>query len=92
MKLLFPKVLDHLTNKAIVWCDLTDPYSLRRARSSAAALAPQMERAEKFIFDSGTDNDHDFVGAVRETALEMMQAGLFHLPHPVTWIEDPFES
>jgi hypothetical protein len=43
----------------------------------------------KFYFDSGADAGETVV-AVRETALNMLEAGLFHLTFPRIWIEDVF--
>lgn len=82
MKLLLPKVIANLTKIA------------REQRGEAGAIAneiiPKLHRAEKFVFDSGMDRDESVTTAFRETAVNMMEAGLFHLPYPVIWVEDPF--
>ena len=46
--------------------------------------------ARKCLFDSGSDQG-DKAFAVRDTALEMVEAGLFRMPAPAVWIGDPFE-
>jgi hypothetical protein len=51
-----------------------------------------LHQAGKFIFDSGADADGDTTQAVKDTALAMLEDGRFHLPYPITWIEDPFET
>lgn len=55
-------------------------------------LLVKIHQAEKFVFDSGQDHDEEQVMAVRETAVNMIEAGLFHLPFPTIWVEDPFED
>jgi hypothetical protein len=79
MKLLLPSVLAHLTQQA------------RGQRDSVqAGMIAMMHEAEKFVFDSGMDRDESVTTAFRETALAMMEAGIFHLPYPMVWVEDPF--
>lgn len=55
-------------------------------------LIPVIERSHKFIFDSGSDQDELTTTAVKETAINMIEAGLFHQPFPDIWIEDPYEE
>ena len=57
-----------------------------------APLLARIHQSQKFIFDSGSDQDERTTTAVRQTALAMMEANLFHQPHPVMWIEDPYEE
>lgn len=49
-----------------------------------------LRQAEKFIFNTGMDRDVHTTDAIRETGFAMAEQGRFHLPFPVTWIEDPF--
>lgn len=55
-------------------------------------LSRMIQDAEKFIFDSGSDQDPDTIAAVNDTAAAMMSAGLFRLPHPLVYVEDPFRD
>jgi hypothetical protein len=55
-------------------------------------LLSKIHQSQKFIFDSGMDVDEQTVMAVRETAVNMIEAKLFRQPYPVMWIEDPFET
>lgn len=96
LQLHLPDLLDHLAHREII---IVSPDGIPRtlspkspARANLAPIAKALPLAEKFIFDSGSDQDDRTVNAVRDTAVEMMHAGFFHLPHPVTWIEDPFED
>jgi hypothetical protein len=57
-----------------------------------ALLISRMKNAEKIIFDSGTDHEQLITTAYRETALEMMNHGLFRLPFDSIWVEDYFED
>jgi hypothetical protein len=43
---------------------------------------------QHFIFNSGEDNEKEEIEAFHETAREMMEADLFHLPYTQIWIED----
>lgn len=96
MRLQCAEVLNVLRHKPIV---LVDPMGIPQiARASdgtrkrlLAPLLPQIHQAKKFIFDSGSDQ-MDTALAVRDTAVAMMVADLFHQPHPVIWIEDPYED
>jgi hypothetical protein len=54
------------------------------------SLITKIEKAEKYIFDSGQDTDLELVMSVRETATAMMEMGLFQMPFQSIWIEDPF--
>lgn len=66
--------------------------SNRERHTLVGALAPQIHNSAKYVFDSGSDQDPETVQAVRDTSVNMMQFDLFHLPHPVIWIEDPFDD
>jgi hypothetical protein len=96
MKLILPEVLHHLEREPVLLLTAQGMRHASRGDSQRQAivqsLMPLLHKAEKFIFDSGSDRDEQTVMAVRSTAVEMMHAGLLHLPHPVTWIEDPFDS
>lgn len=86
--------MEHMERKDIL---LAPPSGLpfvigKKSKHRPSHLLPWMHQAKKFIFDSGSDKDEQTTAAVRETAVNMMEAGLFHLPHPITWIEDPFED
>jgi hypothetical protein len=85
MKLMAPRIVAELTNTA------KDRSMSDAARESAAELARKINRAEKFVFDSGMSGNDGEEQVFRETAVNMMEAGLFHLPYPEMWIEDPFE-
>jgi len=97
MKLLLPDLMYVLDKRPMLVQSVSGLPEVRRPsdplrRKLAARLLPLMHKAEKFIFDSGSDQDERTITAVRETAVNMMEAGLFHLPFPIVWIEDPFES
>ena len=68
------------------------PVSDKTRRSLMGTLASQIHNSAKYIFDSGSDQDLETVQAVRDTAVNMMEFNLFHMPHPVMWIEDPFDD
>lgn len=95
MRLLCPEILYMLRHRPIVLSSggafLAEPSDKRRV-AALSPLLPLIHRAEKFIFDSGSDQDERTVMAVRQTAVNMQEAGLFHLPHKITWIEDPYED
>jgi hypothetical protein len=92
MKLHLPLLMEHLESRDILVAPSTGlPFVVGRKDKRPTHLLPLLHRAEKFIFDSGQDRDPETTAAVHETAINMLEAGLFHLPHNVTWIEDPFE-
>lgn len=95
MRLLCTKILHTLRHRPLLLSG-GEPYvsqpSDKRRNAVLAPLLPLIHRAEKFIFDSGSDQDERTIMAVRETALNMLEAGLFHLPHKVVWVEDPWED
>jgi hypothetical protein len=95
MRLHLPEVLDALDRKPILFATADSvPLTLgpkdKARQRLLAPLLPMMHKAQKFIFDSGSDQDERTVNAVRDTAVNMIDAGLFHLPHAVTWVEDPY--
>jgi hypothetical protein len=97
MKLHLPDLIRHLKDEPIGSVFLDGQIAISRPRDSArpllvSALMPKLHKAEKYIFDSGTDTDEETTNAVRETAVAMMSFGIFHLPAPLIWIEDPFSS
>lgn len=97
LRLHLPEVMHALAHKPILVMPPTAiPFVCEPAHPERRALVnrllPLMDRAQKYIFDSGSDQDEDTVAAVRLTATNMMEAGLFHQPHPVMWIEDPFDD
>jgi hypothetical protein len=51
---------------------------------------PLIQKAERYLFETYGDVDEDTVKAISDTAHEMIEYGLFHLPHPVIWLEDPW--
>lgn len=63
----------------------------KHRRALVEKWLPMMHRSQKFIFDSGSDRDERTTQAVRTTAVDMMEMGLFHLPYSTVWIEDPFD-
>lgn len=94
MKLYLPDIMEHIERKDML---LAIPVGLpvvlsRKAKARPTHLLPLMHKAMKFIFDSGSDKDDQTTSAVRETSVNMLEAGLFHLPSPITWIEDPFDD
>jgi hypothetical protein len=98
LTLTLPILMDHLERKPIqIFSASNAPaFEVLSARNKdrqvwTRALLPLMEAAKKFRFDSGCDAPGTG-DAVRETAVEMLQGALFHLPHPVTWIEDSFDD
>lgn len=96
MRLQCAEVLDVLRHKPIVLMDRMGLPQIARTSDGTrkrllAPLLPQIHQAKKFIFDSGSD-EMDTALAVRDTAVAMMQADLFHQPHPIIWIEDPYED
>lgn len=97
MKLHLPEILRHLDSKPMGLffaggqVVLSHPKDKQREQKFRPLIG-KLHRAEKFIFDSGMDQDPETTTAVRETAVAMMELGLFHLPAPLIWIEDPFDS
>lgn len=75
-RLHFPRVLDLLLKED----------NLAEARF----MIPFMERAQRYVFESYGDTDDAVSKAVHYTSEEMIDAGMFHLPFPVIWIEDPW--
>jgi hypothetical protein len=51
-----------------------------------------MVKAERYFFETYGDVDEDTVRAIFDTAQEMIEYGLFHLPHPLIWLEDPWPA
>lgn len=97
MRLHCGEVLYALRHKPILIPDETGmpsvvPPTAKQRRNFLAPILPLIHGAEKFIFDSGSDQDERTVMAVRETAVNMIEAGLFHQPHPLIWVEDPYED
>lgn len=97
MQLQCADILHTLRHKPIfISGQMGEPFiasvSDRRRQDLLSPLLPQIHRAHKFIFDSGSDQDTETVKAVRETAVNMIEAGLFHQPFPLMWIEDPYEG
>ena len=96
MKLHVADVLHILDQKPVMVCtgvigteEVVEHRDPRRERFLRNVI-PTIHKAQKFIFDSGQDQDDRTVSAVRETAVNMIEADMFHLPHPIMWIEDPF--
>src|SRR6476620_9490602 len=90
-------VISHIEEKAFVVQNYlagpsilprNDPFRLSLKRN----IVPVMKAASKFIFDSGSDRNKATRDAILDTASNMVDAGLFHLPHSTVWIEDPFEN
>ena len=52
---------------------------------------PRIVAAEKYFFESGNDSDEELVKAVHSTSEEMIDFGIFHLPYPSIWVEDPID-
>jgi hypothetical protein len=92
MNLRYPIVLYQLEHKRVMYIDRHGRADVRNVAKVEATMIATMRRAKKVVFDSGTDEDRDIMKTYRETALNMMDAGLFHLPYPISWVEDPFES
>jgi hypothetical protein len=97
VKLHLPEILHHMEKKPLVFTPaIGDPFIAdakdKRRNRFLTFLTERMHKATKFIFDSGSDQDGETVSAVRETSVNMLEAGFFHLPFPVIWIEDPFED
>lgn len=97
MRLQCAEILEILRHKPIAIVDQWGIPTVVRAADSGRRrivqpLLPQIHRAEKFIFDSGSDQDADTVQAVRQTSVAMMEADLFHQPYPTIWVEDPYED
>jgi len=55
-------------------------------------MRPRFEASEKFIFKSEGDLERETVKQIHLTSEEMIDAGLFHLPFPSVWIEDPWDQ
>lgn len=53
-------------------------------------VIPRIHQSQKFIFDSELDADPQTKEAIRETANNMIEAGIFHLPHNLIWLEEQF--
>ena len=68
------------------------PETHRERRVLAKEFRPMLDQAGKFIFDSGADADDETTEAIKQTAIAMLEDGRFHLPYPITWIEDPFHD
>lgn len=97
MKLHLPDIMRHLKDEplGLIFMEgealIVSPKE-RGRHSLTAGLQAAMHKAEKYIFDSGNDTDPETTTAVRETAIAMLEYGIFRLPAPVVWIEDPFYS
>ena len=96
MRLHAPEILNILDSKPILISSgrtedmqLVDKKDKVRQKLTNVFI-PLIHKAEKFIFDSGSDHDKRTTDAVRETAVNMIEAKLFHMPFPLMWIEDPF--
>jgi hypothetical protein len=97
-KLLCAEIVHSLRFKPI--CIMLPPHgepvlseaSDKTRQKILAPILPLIHQSQKFIFDSGSDHDEQNLSAVKDTAVNMIEAGLFHQPHPVMWIEDPFEE
>lgn len=98
LKLHCAGLLEHLKKKPLFLMNMVsgEPIAVQaNDKRRAAILSPlisNIHKSQKFIFDSGSDQDPQTVLAVHKTALNMMQANLFHQPYPVIFIEDPFEE
>lgn len=97
MNLHLPELMHGLDRKPIMMAyAMSPPREVDRKDRERAALVgrllPQMHKAQKFIFDSGQDRDEETTSAIRDTALNMLEAGFFHMPFPLCWIEDPFDD
>jgi hypothetical protein len=97
MKLMLPDLLEHIRSRKMPLVSMdgkitpTKPGDKRREQL-LRPLLPLIHQAEKFIFDSGTDQDEETTTAVKSTVQAMFDFGLYHLPAPVIWIEDPFSD
>lgn len=97
-KLQCAEIIHTLRYKSIMICGAPDgapevyEASNKFRQRLVAPLVPLIHRSQKFIFDSGSDQDERTTTAVRETAVNMIEAGLFHQPFPDMWIEDPYED
>lgn len=97
MKLHLPEIMDVLETKpfAMMMPDgalLTFERKNKHRGRITQRLLPLMHEAQKFIFDSGSDQDPKVVQIYRDTALAMLETNTFHLPFPVIWVEDPFSD
>ena len=96
--LVLPILMDHLERKPICIFASSSANPLERVpardrsrKDWARMLIPKMHRAQKFMFDSGSDTPAT-AQPVRETAVNMIESKLFHLAFAETWIEDPFAN
>lgn len=97
MRLMLPDLLRHLTEKSVALAMPDGPpvYVKPGQKPHDEFIRPLVafiHKAEKFIFDSGSDQSDEIGAAVRATAAEMIDHCIFHLPAPLVWIEDPFSD
>lgn len=96
MRLHLPEAMHQFEKKRLLFAPADGlPFVADKSDKGRRALVekwlPMMHKAQKFVFDSGSDRDEQTTQAVRTTAVDMMAMGLFHLPYPIVWIEDPFD-
>lgn len=97
MRLHCSEILHMLRHKPILLSmpngePVLTPVTASIRRKLLMPLLPLIHQAEKIIFDSGSDQDARTITAVRDTSTNMVEAGLFHQPHRVVWVEDPYED
>lgn len=97
VKLDASMLIEHLENRKIMIA-FPDTYPIamgpeeRIRKVINGKVVKNIEAAEKYIFDSGSDTDPETTNAVRSTSTAMMEGKLFHMPSKITWIEDPFDA
>jgi hypothetical protein len=89
--LALPRLLRTIDTRRPIGVISGDPASiLAEARKQIDILREAIDLAEKFVFDSGLMMDAETANAFSDTTIEMISAGLFHLPSAACWIEDAF--
>ena len=98
MRLLCSEIIHTLRYKPILISSLPDGHPIAVEASDKSRqrhlnpLISKIQQANKIIFDSGSDQDPRTTEAVKVTAVNMLEAKLFHQPYPICFIEDPYSD
>jgi hypothetical protein len=97
LKLHAGHLMEHLERKPIM-LNLPDgpPVPLtpkmKQREKLLGPLVPKIDKARKYIFNSGSDREPEQLDSIRNTAISMLDFDLFHLPAPIVFVEDPFDK
>lgn len=97
LKLHAGHLMEHLQRKPIVLftpdaMPMPVEAKIRSREKLTAPLIEKIDKARKYIFDSGSDREPEQLDSIRSTAISMLDFDLFHLPAPLIFVEDPFSQ